>query len=430
MISSIKERWLALPVRQKIGRYVSTALTTGSSLVAHTIGLIVLARALGVEQYGLFVLVTTGATLALVWCGLGCSETCRRLVARNREDYPKALGHALLSIFGTGVALTLIATPLIAFFVDISPGSAIENHLRIGAIVFSNVVLFTFAGVAEQILLAHDRTDDANVVNLLGGIGRVAVVAVACLLFGVTTVRDYALWHLGFYVILGGIAWWYIAPFGRPQWQFLRDEARRGLTINFASMFLVLRQNADVLVLASVVTPAEIALYSLARRIVGNASVVTATMDRLVYSNFARAGQLGVAHTVPLVLRYGSYALALCLGMAVVLISAAPLIPYIFGKGFADAALLTQLLSGTLILTSLQWLASDALNASEQHVARLVAETISGVLGLAATAALTFALGLGGAIIAVYVAGLLSAGALLAALFHLASRSPAEQAIT
>ena len=89
---------LALPAavsRAAIWRYIwSTASLTGG-LVGHTVGLVILAKALGPEQFGLLTIVATASNLGLVWCGLGSSETMRRLIARDRSVYAEAAGHAV-----------------------------------------------------------------------------------------------------------------------------------------------------------------------------------------------------------------------------------------------------------------------------------------------------------------------------------------------
>ena len=72
---------------------------------------------------------------------------------------------------------------------------------------------------------------------------------------------------------------------------------------------------------------------------------------------------------------------ALCGATSIALFLSAPLIPMVFGEQYSDAVATTRFLAWTLILTSLHNLASDALNAAEQHEMRLAAETMAGLIG-------------------------------------------------
>ena len=95
----------------------------------------------------------------------------------------------------------------------------------------------------------------------------------------------------------------------------------------------------------------------------------------------------------------------------------------IFSRSYADSVPLVRLLSWTILLTSLQFLASDALNACDRHEARLAAEVTGGLIGVAALAALTYAFGLDGIVASIYVAGLTVAATLWGTLVILARRS-------
>jgi O-antigen/teichoic acid export membrane protein len=412
--------------REKLQNYAASTASMVVALVAHSIGFIVLARVLGTVQFGQLTIITTFITLGLVWCGLGSGEMLRRHVARDRAAYAKALGHTIVLV---GITCAIIGVVLIigmAAFLEVTPEPG-SNLVIISLFVISNTLLFSVVSLTEVIFLSHDKIKLANIVNAGSGIGRAATVLVACYGFGVTDLEHWAYWHFGFYLVVSAACIIALIPYGAPKFCVMRSEIFRGFSVSITGLLVVLRQNADILALSAVASPAIVGIYGVARRLVSTASVVSASLDRLVYSNLAIAGKNGVAATLPLVVTYAGYATILCGVTTVTLYFAAPYVPLVFGSQYASAITTVQILSGTLILTSLQWLALDALNAAEQHTPRLLAETLSGLLGTALLVVLTLNYGLPGILASVYISGILVAVALWSMLFWLARNAPNQR---
>jgi O-antigen/teichoic acid export membrane protein len=391
--------------------YLTSTASLTVGLVAHTVGFVVLAQSLGASQFGVLTIITTVVNLGLVWSGLGSGELLRRTIARDRSRYPEVFGHAVSILIATSATIGLGIALGLAWWVPLREGFAANLALMI-LFVASNMTMFAWISMTEQILLAHDEVANANLVNIASGAGRAVAAIVACYGFGISQVREWVFWHFGFYAAISVGCALVIARLGAPRLGVLWHELRRGVTVSLTGQFMFLRNNADILALSAVASPAVVGIYSVARRIVGTASVVSEAIDRLVYSKLAVAGANGVAATMRLAIRYAAIASVICVATSLVLWVCAPLIPWIFGAQYASAVWATQVLAWTLVLTSLQNLASDALNAAEQHEIRLAAETGAGIVGTAVLVALTLSYALPGILAAVYVAGILTAAAL------------------
>jgi O-antigen/teichoic acid export membrane protein len=407
--------------RASLMRYVTSTASMGIGLVAHTIGFVILAKTLGPLQFGLLTIITTVANFGLVWSGLGSGELLRRKVARDRATYPEVLGHAVSILTLTGATIGVALAIGLAFTVEVAD-DFFTNLLVMLLFVASNMTMFAWINLTEQILLAHNDVARANLVNVASGLGRAIAAIVACYVFKITQLQQWVFWHFGFYLIIAVGCTIAIGSLGRPSVGIIWGELRRGLTITATALFMFMRRNADVLALAAVAPPSVVGVYGVARRIVGTADVVSASLDRLVYSNLAVAGAKGAGQTLRLASRYALIAAVLCGATSIALLIVAPWVPVVFGKQFADAVLPTQILAGVLILTSLQNLASDALNAAEQHEMRFVAETSAGLAGTGLLVALTLAFALPGILFAIYLSGLLGVVALWSMLIWLAAR--------
>jgi O-antigen/teichoic acid export membrane protein len=101
------------------GSTASLAVSSGAQLLTFAI----LARHLGVEQFGLLMTITAATSLGVQLCGLGASETLVRRVANDPAIYRAALGHNLILIGASGSVLILM-------FTAIMPPSERDHGLR------------------------------------------------------------------------------------------------------------------------------------------------------------------------------------------------------------------------------------------------------------------------------------------------------------
>lgn len=404
-----------------VWKYASSTASMMAGIVGHSLAMIILARFLGPEQFGKLTILTTVISIGMVWIGLGSTEMLRRHVARDRSAYPTALGHLIVMVLSTSAVIGTGFAVGMSLMLEVHPDPA-TNTLIIVLFIISNTLFFTMVSATEIIFLSHDEVARANVVSSGAGILRAISALIACLGFGVNTLSSWAYWHFGFYLVSVILCMIALVPYGAPKLTVRTEELFKGVSVSLTGLLMMLRQNADILVLSAVAPASVVGIYGVARRLVDTASVVSASMDRLIYSQFAVAGKNGPAATLPLAMKYAGISIVLCGSASLALFILAPFLPWIFGDRYTDAIPTLQILCWILILTSLQWLACDALNASDQHRYRLMAESVAGLTGTVALIGLTFYFGLAGTLTAVYVAGTLVAIALWSTLIWLANR--------
>jgi O-antigen/teichoic acid export membrane protein len=391
--------------------YARSTVMLTSGIFAQSVGFVVLARWLGSDQFGHLATITAVTNIGGAWCGLGVGEAIRRRVGREPSVYRAMLGHSLILLCVSGVVLTAILSAGMALLMRVAP-SPLENFAAILLLVASNMVLFAWIGLTEQIHLAHHQFATANRVNASWGITRALAALVACLAFGIDSVLEWAAWNAGVSVLLSIACAVTLSRYGAPQWRLLRDEVPLGATLSVSACTAVLRQNADLLALSAVAPPHLVGAYGVARRIISTAMVVGSSFDRLIYAKLAIAGMNGPSETLRLAKRYVLYGIALTGMTSVAVFLAAPFLPLLFGSDFTDAVWITRLLCWTLILTAIQFIAFDALNAAERHRIRLIVGTAVGIAGAALIVALSLAFGTTGTFLAVYLAEISTAAAL------------------
>lgn len=401
--------------------YIGSTGMLMAGLAAQSVGFVILARWLGSEQFGHLSMVTAATNIAASWCALGTGETMRRRVSREPSLYPDLLGHALILLATSGAVLTAGMTVAIAFSTAIVT-DPFQNFVIIALLVSSNLVLFTWINLTEVILLAHSHYARANLLNFGFGVARTLTAFVACLGFGVADLSVWAWWNFATFAACSLACVCLLLPYGAPRLRVLWEEIPLGATFSISGTLGALRQNVDLLALSAVASPNLVGAYGVARRVLGMALTVGGSLDRLVYNNFAIAGKGGPAATLVLARRYVLYAVGLTSFTSAAIFVLAPVLPLLFGYGFADMIWIVRALCWTLILSSIQFIAFDALNAADQHRIRLVVGTVVSLIGAALIVGASLGIGTTGTFIAVYVTEIATAAALWAALTLLSAR--------
>jgi O-antigen/teichoic acid export membrane protein len=405
----------------------TSMLTIG--IAAQSIGFVVLARWLGSDQFGHLSMITAATNLGGAWCGLGTGEAMRRRAGREPALYPQLLGHSLILLLVSGAVLTLVMSVAIASFITIA-ANPVESYAVIALLVSSNIVLFAWIGLTEQILLAHSQFTRANLLNSGFGIARAVTALVACLGFDIDNLAAWALWNFASFSVGSLTCACLLFRYGAPHWRLLWDEIPLGVTLSISGSIAALRQNVDLLALSAMAPPHLVGAYGVARRVLGVAVVTGASLDRQIYAKLAIAGKSGPAATLCLARRYVIYAIGLTSLTSTTIFVLAPLLPLLFGKDFGDMVWIVRVLCWTLILTAVQFVAFDAINAADQHRVRLIVGTVIGLAGAALIVGLSLAFGTTGTFVAVYAAEIATAAALWTTLKLLSDRQQRRQSIS
>lgn len=401
--------------------YISSTASLAIGVLAQTLGFVILARELGREDFGRLSVITSLLSIGLVFCSLGSPEMLRRKVGRDRSAYPSALGHSLIVLAITGVGMSILLTIMLNLFIRVSDDT-LTNIAIMLSFSIATLIMYPVIVITENICLAYDDVRAANFVNSGSAVARTLFVVAGCYGFGVHGLATWAVWNFGFYLAVTVGCAVLLRRYGAPKLQITHAELKRGLALSISGLFVMLRQNVDVLALGAMVSAEVVGEYSVARRIVTTAAIVSHSFDRLVYSNFVVAGKTGAVATMRLALGYAPIVIGLCLSMSALLFVCAPLLVPIFGDRYVDAVALLKVLSWSLIFTGLYWLAADALNAADKHQMRLIAEAASCVVGSGALIVLTTQYALTGALVSVYLLGALVAGSAWAMLTWVAAK--------
>jgi O-antigen/teichoic acid export membrane protein len=383
---------------------LSYLLSSGSLATASLSQLVtfaILARSLGPAEFGLFVQISAVIAVAVQLCGLGASDSMLRRVSREPDSYAGLLGHNLLLIGLSGAVLVVGGVAAMAAWVRLSSGPSVDL-LTLALLFFGNVVLVRVILLVETVFLSLGRVHAANRAVVGFAVARTATAAVACMLFQVSSLSEWALWQCGGHLLyaLVGAAW--LSPLGRPRLTILREELQAGLLFSSQFVMRAVRSNVDLLLIGLFTSIETVGSYGVARRIIDSSYLAIDALNRLVYPRLARESRDGLHLALPTAKRALIAALALGTATFLILFMLAPWFPGVFGRGYHDLPVFVRCLSGTIVLVGAWAAAIDLLGASGRQDARAWILNSANLLGSVLIAVATWLAAPIGTFIALY----------------------------
>lgn len=383
-------------------RYLASGVTLVGGAALQLGSFIILARALGIEQFGTLVVVTAVTALAGAACGVGCGDAMIRRIARDPAAYPLMLGHGAILIASTGVGLSALSTVILILVANAAP-TITGNILAMSFFSLSGVLFSSAIGFVERIYIGRDDFNRANLIN--GGFSfvRFVATAVACLIFDVDTLAAWADWMFAAHLVACVLAIATLRPFPTPIWRIDRHELRLGFHFSTPTFVDAVRQNLDRIMLGAIGNALAVGSYGTAMRIVQTSQVVVWSFNRLAYRIFAARAHLGPRGILPMAIRYLLVVAIIASATSIGLFVTAPLVPTVVGHQYAPVTGDLRVLCWLLIPIAIRELAYDIFGALDQHHVRAAIYNYISVAGAALTAAGVYFFGVSGAFVSVYL---------------------------
>jgi len=408
------------------------AMTTGMGIrsICQAVVFLIVARVLGVADYGAYSAVLALAMTLGALSGLGSSMIMLRETARNVKDFKKSFECTLAALFTTAPVLLLIYHLLawvvlsnqVAWIVIICIGSA--------EIVFAPL---TFAGMRAY--QGHERIGRASRVVLAPVFTRLVA---ACLLPLMQYLPSWAclpVWAGG-YLLAAAVSTSYVL------WM-LRRDLRVGLRLRFDGLLSALREgwpfaisglalkvysDIDKIMLAGLSTLASAGSYSAAYRLVDMANVPMMSFFAAALPRFFRAGSSGLRETLTYALRVFAFPLTYALGVGIAICALAPLLPMLIGDQFATAVTPARWLAWLPLLSTPRLLLQVAFGASGRQGMAVATLILGAMLNLGLNLWMIPTWGWWGAVLATYCSELFMTLAFLAELLlYLNACAPARK---
>lgn len=342
----------------------ATATLFGGNLVAlvlQTLQFVLLARLLGVHEFGRVAAANALIAIVIPLAGLGYGNVLLMRVSRDRTRLRFELGNAQLAIAVIGSALVLG----VALAARTIYGAGTEIALIL-AMAVSELMLVRSTVVLGQLYQALDRVEMTSVLNTGVALCRVSSV-VLMMLAGRHDALTWALTSCSLMLVLAIVAHVITArTVGTPRvdlqalWRDRADATHFSLGTGAKAVYTDL----DKVVLARSSLAGDLGAYTAAYRLVAMSFLPVRSLLDASASQFYRRGAESFNSSYAFAQKLMKVALPYGLAVAAVILAAAELVPYVLGASFAPAVPMLRALAVLPLIQSIHYAFSDALTAA------------------------------------------------------------------
>ena len=347
---------------------------------------IIVARALGAENYGSFVGVTSLASLLFPFIALGTDSVLVKEVSVNRQAFASHWGNTLL-ILGCNSAFFVTVLLLISRW--IFPDNI--SVFTISALLLADLLLLGLFEATTKVFRAVDLVKKTAQLVVLSTVGK--LLAALCLItlfkpggdsshFSVTT------WSILYFLsslAIGLLALGTVTRMvGMPSLNLkrIKSDINQGIYFSIGMSASNINNNIDKTMLASMATLEATGIYGSAYRFINIGNVPLNALSAACYARFFQEGAKGIRNCF----KFAKKLLPLILGYCIISILGyqvlAPLIPKVLGAEYANAVSTLRWLAPVPAITCLQWLAADTLTGSGHQKIRSLVQVTAAILNV------------------------------------------------
>jgi O-antigen/teichoic acid export membrane protein len=308
----------------------------GLSLLLQVGYFVLLARLLGVKEYGVFAGAFAFVGIAMPYSTLGSGLLFMRYVSSRPSTYAEYWGNILISTVFAGTALTVVLYFLAPFLLN--PASAsIVILVAIGNCVFSQLV--ASMGFVFQ---TFERLQMTATLNILTNSLRLVAVGIMTGMLPHASARQWALASVYISILAAFVGYWIVTRrFGRPKFvpRLMLSHALEGLGFSLGWSAQSIYNDIDKTLLSHYGMNFQNGVYTMAYRIVDVATIPVTAVDAAALPRYFNEHGKDALRVPPLAFRLARRASLIGLLMSAALFIAAPIIPHLVGSGFTDSIL-------------------------------------------------------------------------------------------
>lgn len=346
----------------------------GAGLSLQAVYLLLLARGLGVSEFGKF-----AAALALVsvlspFVGLGAGNVLVQHTSRDTSDFGRSLGTALLAIPASAIAIGGV-------LLTVARATGSDLLEVIAWLALAEMLGTRLLDLAQQSFQAFDALHGTAHISVAAAVAR-STSATIFVTVGADTAASWAPVYASVTVAVAFCALTAVfVKLGRPTWpgSAWREDLRVGPFFALGQASKTVYSDIDKYMLLQYIGSAVTGAFTAAYRLVTFAFV---PVQALVYANntaLFRAGALGPDASWRAVRQLWPTTIASAALGSCALLVAAPLAPHILGPGYGPTSRMLLILAALPLLQGIHYLLGDALMGLGRQSRRSVAQVVAAI---------------------------------------------------
>ncbi len=343
-------------------------LGQGLSIVCQGAYFVLLGRLLGSTQYGIYVGAMAMVSLLSQYSALGTDSVVLRYVSPDPKKFALYWGNVVVTTFTLG-------SLFVALITWIGPHLAHSySWAMLLCVALGDCLCAQLTAAACRVFQAFEQMRITAGLSLLVNLLRTLLAGVMLWRLHHGTVWQWAVASLIVSSIATCIALALVTRlYGKPAFSalLLRQRMGEGAVFAFSYSTTGVYNNIDKAMLGHYGMNTANGIYTMAYRLIDVCTMPIISIQGAAFPRFFRKGVDGIRTTAEYAVRIVKRTALLGLLSAVAMLLAAPVIPYLLGKGFSDSVIAVRWLCLLPFFRSFQLSAGDAVTAAGHQSLRL-----------------------------------------------------------
>lgn len=370
--------------------------------------IIVAARVLGADITGNFFLIVSVALVASSFVGLGAGGLVMRDTARDANKAPIA--------FGRAQAMSYVTFPILLPLVVAGGWYVTKGEVAVWIIIAvsaSDLLAARMMTTSWSLFIALEEQVRASLLICTMPLARLGAITLATLWpddqhFAAFSVLYFA----ASFTVLAGTLLYVGSRIGKTPLSLSGFDRSNGVSFSMTWLNTALQTESDKLLLGLFSTPAAVAVYAVASRLMDGAAMPPRALRVSIQSRLFREGASGHHNTyrltlkvLPLTIVYGIFA---WIGFWLL----APILAWMFGQEFSSLASILPILGALPLIRAISEYGAEIFMASDRPGVQAVIQSVATILRMGLGFILIAAFELQGAVATALLVSILS-GAIL-----------------
>lgn len=341
---------------------------------------VIVARLLGKENYGSFIVITATASLIFPFVPMGSEHLLIKNVSTNKALFSTYWGNGLALLTANGTLFTIILlllSPLL-FPQDVPWGAILP-------ILLSDLICLALLDLGFKSLMAVNMVDKTAQLGILSTCSKLLAALSMGVFFTNPSVATWGYLYFCSSVVMAIVTILLVNKmigYPRPVLSELKSNLTQGLYFSIGTSANNVNANLDKSMLGKLSSVGAAGIYGSAYRFIDVGNVPLLALFGATYTRFFQHGASGIKGSLKfaksLLPMLAAYAIASIIGYLIL----APFIPKILGGEYREAVEALLWLSPLPAIATFQYLAADALTGSGHQKARSVVQVGAAILNV------------------------------------------------
>jgi O-antigen/teichoic acid export membrane protein len=338
------------------------------SLVCQAAYFILLARLLGSVEYGIYAGVFSMVSIVSIYSPLGSQYTLLRYVSPDHHKFSLYWGNVLVTIMTLGSLIVVLLVWVVPHLAHSYSWSMVLY------VAFGDCICGQIAEAASRVFQAFEEMRFTAFVSLIVNLLRTILAGFLLWHMHHVTAQQWTIAALIISSIAACTALIMVTHYcGRPDFSrgLFCQRVGEGLVFAVSASTTGIYDNFDKAMLGHYGMNAVNGIYTMAYRVIDVGCMPFSAIQSAAFPRFFQKGVGGIQNTASFALRIIKRTGMIALLSTVAMWAAAPIIPYLIGKGFSESVTALRWLCLLPILRSFQYSAGDALTGAGYQKLRL-----------------------------------------------------------